>query len=432
MHSRLLDDRKVISRARAACADIDKIVNSGNVYTGLGYHRDPVQTLVLRNGSKNDGIIMPLFEAAAIEAEKRSAGAGEILLKIVSTHLMNDMKNMEIGAISDDEWQDILLKIKSSSIPTRKSNLLDILPIDTRFSNIVKNVFQNLYAGDRVLVKKSAISSTQITRKNGYIFDGLNINRRFNSKGMWTKKNCRLILIDGVIEQISEIHRFLEELSKSKQPAVIACLDALPDVCETLAKNYEMGNLDVVLVKIPVDEYHINTLVDLGEIIQNHPISAKLGETVAQGCLRHTSVVDRISIFGQKMIIEDKKHTQSVSKHVLGLRQRIDQNRDLSTILEPRIQSLCGSAIQVDIGIEDLKADPNIIEKLDRFFRSLPRIMNFGLIDKKDLDSFSKDKVCLLFGETDVAPAETITRSIEIFLSIRKTIRSTGAAIESI
>ena len=432
MHSRLLDDRKIISKARSACADIDKIVNSGNVCTGLGYHRDPVQTLLLLNGSKKDGIIMPIFESASIEAEKRSAGAGELLLKILSSHLMNDMKNMEIGATTDEEWKEILLKIKTNSVPVRKSNLLNMLPSNSKFTDVVRKIFQILNAGDRVLIKKSALINTQITRKNGFIFDGLNIDRRFNSKGMWSKKNCRVVLIDGVIEKISEIHRFLEEMSQSKQPAVIACLDALPDVCETLAKNYEMGNLDVILVKIPVDELHINTLVDLGEVIKKHPVSAKLGETISQGCARHTYIVDRASILGQKMIIEDSKHTKSVSTHVKNLRQRIDQNPDLSTILEPRIQSLCGSAIQVDIGIEDLKADPNIIEKLDRFFRSLPRIMNFGLIDKKDLETFSKDKVCLLFGDTDVAPAETITRSIEIFLSIRQTIRNTGAAIESI
>jgi hypothetical protein len=171
MHSRLLDDRKLISKARSACVEIDRIVNSGNVYTGLGYHRDPVQTLVLSNASKKDGIIMPLFESAAIEAEKRSAGGGEILLKILSSHLMNDMKNMEIGSLIDEEWKEILAKIKTHSIPARKSNLLNMLPSDSKFTEIVRSVFQILRAGDRVLVKKSALSNTQITRKNGFIFD---------------------------------------------------------------------------------------------------------------------------------------------------------------------------------------------------------------------------------------------------------------------
>ena len=82
MYSNLLDDKQVISKVRAACSNIDKIVNSGNVRTSTGYHRDPVQTLVL--SKHRDGITMPMFEVAAIEAEKRSAGAGEIFMRLVS------------------------------------------------------------------------------------------------------------------------------------------------------------------------------------------------------------------------------------------------------------------------------------------------------------------------------------------------------------
>lgn len=430
MYSNLLDDKQVISKVRSACANIDKIVNAGSVYTNIGYHHDPVQTLVLSR--HRDGITMPMIEVAAIEAEKRSAGAGEIFLRLVSKFLINDMKNIQLGAEIDNEWIEILQQIKTHSIPVRKKNLFDLLPHTNRFSNIVQDSFGILQAGDRVLVKKSATTDTIVSRKSGFIFDGLNIDPRFRSKGLWTKKNCRIILIDGVIEKISEIHRLLEDLSSTKQPAVIVCIDALPDVCETLAKNYEMGNLDVILVKVPVDEYHINMLVDMGEVIQNHPIAASLGETISQGCQRHTSRVDRITVVGQKIVIEDDKNSGAVSSHTRNLKHRIDQNRDLSVILEPRIQSLCGAAVRIDVGINDLKADPGIIEKLDRFFRSLPKVMNFGLINKNDLIEFSNDKVCLLFGETDVAPAETLVRSIEIFLSIRNTIRNTGAAIESI
>ena len=432
MHSNFLNSQQVFARARHACEDVKKITESGNTYTSTGYHRDPVQTLVMRRGSNSDGLISPLFESAAIEAEKRSAGAGEIFLKLVSNYLSDDLRRSLIGTELDDEWNEISEHVKRSSIPARKPDFKSLVGKNTAFSSLIESIMLQARAGDKIVVKKSAISKSTITRKTGYIFSDLNVDGRFYSKGFWSKKNCRLVLIDGVIENISEIHRLLEELSKNKQPAVIACIDALPDVCETIAKNFETNRLDVILVKIPVDEKHVNTLVDMGVIMNEHPTSATQGETISSGCARQNKVVSRMTLARGQIIIEDEENNLIVADHVSDLKERMDDNRDLAIILEPRIQSLCGTAIQVDVGVDDVKMDPNLVEKLDRFFRMMPKIMKMGIINKSDMSMFSPDKVCLLFGETDVASAETVSKSIEIFLSVRQTIKNAGAAIESV
>jgi hypothetical protein len=137
-------------------------------------------------------------------------------------------------------------------------------------------------------------------------------------------------------------------------------------------------------------------------------------------------------VLRDQIVIEDDKSHREINKHIEELRKRIDDNRELQIILEPRILSMCGASIQINVGIDDLKRDPNIVEKLDRFFRMIPKILNFGIINKKDLSRFSSDKVCLLFGEQDAASSATISKSIEIFLSIKKSIGSSGAAIESV
>ena len=432
MHITVLNTQQVLARARKACDDIKQITDSGSVYTQTGYHRDPVQTLVMRRGSNSDGLISPLFESAAIEAEKRAAGAGELLLKIIGQSLNNDLKRSQIGIDNDEEWKDIKDHIRRRSIPARKSDLKSILGSETSYSSIVESIMSQACAGDKIIIKKTSSSKTTISRKTGYIFSDLNIDSRFYSKGFWSKKNCRLVLIDGVIENISEIHRLLEDLSSNRQPAVIVCIDALPDVCETIAKNYMSNRLDVILVKVPVDERHVNMLADMGVVMNSHPATALQGETIASGCARQNKVASRVTLARGQIILEDQEHNILVSKHIRELKNRIDANRDLSVIFEPRLESLCGASIQVDVGIDDIKKDPNIVEKLDRFFRMMPKILTAGIINKRDMSMFSPDKVCLLFGETDVASAETFSKSIEIFLSIRQTIKNAGAAITSI
>lgn len=432
MHSNFLNSHQVFARARHACDDVKKITESGNMHTAGGLHRDPVQTLVLRRGSNSDGIISPLFESAAIDAEKRAAGAGEVFLKLVSNFLSDDLRRHMIGADLDCEWNEIKDHVVKASLPVRKSDINHLIKGSDSFTSLINDTMRLIRSGDKVIVKKSSTQKSFITRKTGYTFGELNIDPRFYLKGFWSKKKSRVILIDGVIESVSEIHKLLEDLSKTKQPAIIFCIDALPDVCETLAKNFESGNLDVILVKIPVSETHVNTLADLGVIMNTHPASATQGETISLGCSRQNKTVSRLTLTRGQVIIEDEENIMMVNDHLNDLKKRLDEKPEHAIILEPRIQRLGGAAIQIDVGIDDLRSDPGIVEKLDRFFRTMPRLMKSGIINKRDMNMFSPDKMCLLFGEADVASTETIIRSIEIFLSIRQTIKSSGAAIESI
>jgi hypothetical protein len=430
MHSDLLDEIEVKRLTRRVCSDISKITGSGTTLTSSSNHRDPVQTLLMRKHS--EGIITPIIEAAAIDAEKRAAGAGELLLKIVSNFMTKDMQDLLVGSRVDDEWNLILEDIKKCSIPSRKSDIKKFLDQDTTYGKITIDVLETIKAGDKVLVKKSPVAKSSITRKTGYNFDDLGIESRFYSKGLWSKNNVRIYLIDGVIENVSEIHQILDSHSKSKQPAILFCIDALPDVCETVAKNFLMGNLDMILVKVPVNERHVNTLADIGAITQMHPVSCARGDLISHGLSKQDIVVRKVTITRGQVTIEDDKNISHVHDHLRDLRDKIEDNRDLAIILEPRIESLAGSSIHVDVGLDDLKKDPHIVENLDRFFRNLPKIIKMGFINKKDLSRFSEEKLCLLFGKTDATPTETIFRSIEIYLSIRQTIQAAGAAIKSI
>ena len=79
-----------------------------------------------------------------------------------------------------------------------------------------------------------------------------------------------------------------------------------------------------------------------------------------------------------------------------------------------------------------MRSDPNIVERLDRSFRSLSKILKFGFIEKSDFEGFSSDKISLLFGKNHAVPAEMAYQSIKIFLSTREAIQSAAAGIKSI
>jgi len=433
MNTRLVEEKEINSRIRKSCEDIQKICNAGDVFSLSGIHRDPVQTLLMRRGFNGDGLITPMIESAAIQAEIKSAGAGEIFLKIFSNSMVDEISRKSVGASTDDEWEKIQYKILKYSIPARKRDLSRIFRAGSQtYQRIIANIFDTICANDNVLIRKSAQSKTKVSREQGYSFFNLEIDQRFFLKGSWTRKNVRTLIIDGIIERVSEIHLFLDEISKSKTPAVIFCIDCLPEVMETITKNYSLGSLDTILVKVPVSEFHVNTLADLGVIFGVSPVTAARGETISTGISNQVSFADRITISRRQTSIERIQSRTDVLSHVSNLRKRVEMNIDLTPVLESRIKSLSSSTTRVDVGIVDQKTDPGIVESLDRTFRSLPKIFKAGFIEKSDFKEFSSSKICLLFSKNNVVSAEMAFQAIKIFLSTRSAIRSTAAGIESI
>lgn len=433
MSTQLVDKKSLHSRTRTACKDIKAICEAGLTLTGRETFRDPVQTLVSRRSNSGDGLILPIIESSAIQAEKMCAGSGELFLRIFEREMQQDISRLSVGMDPDEEWKEILEEITKRSIPARKRDLQKIFTESGEvFERIIFDVTGRLMCDDVIFVKKSLSDTTKISRETGYNFSGLEIDRRFLSRGNWERKNVRVILIDGIIERMSEIHHLVEGLAKSREPCVIFCLGSLPEVIETISKNFLTRSLDVVLVSVPVVHTHINTISDLGVIFEMTPISAAAGDSISLGIKNQNSFAEKITITRTKVLVERDCSSIAVKNHVLNLRKRIEDDINQAQVLEPRISSLSTSCIGIDVGIKDQKLDPNIVEKLDRTFRMMPKILKFGFIEKFSFKGFSSEKIDLLFGWKHEISAEAASQAIKVFISTRETIRSAAFGIESV
>lgn len=432
-HTEIEREKEIVSRIRNACRDISQISENRLVVTGAGSHLDPVQTLVMRKGANNDHMIMPMIEAAAIQSEMKAAGAGELFLKIAARCISDDLSRRAVGLDYDREWIQILERAKTSTIPFRKKDIYHLIKSGGDIHRrIINEVFEILKCDDSINVRKVASTKTEISRDSGYIFEGLSVDQRFFSFGNWDRKNVRIAMIDGFIEKVSEIHHFIEEAAQRRQPCIIFCIDALPDVSETLVKNFLSRNLDVILVKIPVTHDHVNTLNDLGVIFGEHPVAASLGDSIGVGITRNQIIADKVLISRGKISIKDSKNKRAVDDHLRGLRSRLENDINLFPVLEPRMQRLKSSVIRVSVGMDDQKLDPNIVERLDRTFRSLPKVLKLGFIEKNDFQGFSSDKIDLLFDVNHEISAEMAIQSVEILLSTRESINSAAIGIKQI
>ena len=68
-------------------------------------------------------------------------------------------------------------------------------------------------------------------------------------------ENCSIILVDGIIEKVSELHQILEGSSDESRPVIIMARKFFPDVSNTLSENFKNKNLKVIPFECETQDY---------------------------------------------------------------------------------------------------------------------------------------------------------------------------------
>lgn len=95
-----------------------------------------------------------------------------------------------------------------------------------------------------------------------------NISQIFNSK-VSPIENSSIILVDGIIEKVSEIHQILESSAAESRPVIIIARKFFPDVANTLSENFKKGALSVIPFECETQDY-VDDLEKLGVYCIRH------------------------------------------------------------------------------------------------------------------------------------------------------------------
>lgn len=431
-YSNIIDKNQINSRLKKIIenfgSSVMPMLNRNNLNSDL------VQAFLYYDNSGNrDPLLTQIISSAALSAEHRSSGAGSLFLEIFLSQILNDINQESFGKDRNQIWKKLNDSLKADISPCTKSELLNYFKhhLDDITFNIVSDVINLASINDKINVKKSLSNKTTIVKSSGYTFSGLNIDSEFIKNGKWKRNNCRVVLIDGVIESISEIYRLLEQQSQNKTPCIIFCIDALEDIKNTIKHNFQRGTLDVVLVPIPVDHLHINTFVDLGIVTQTAPICAAKGETISMSADHHKNILKCVTIEKGRITIENPDADDKILRHLDNLEKRLTADQTISLILQPRIDTLTCKSLIISVGKDDLNKQPQLIEKLDNVFRSLPDIISCGFFKKYSIKTFPNEIIRLLFkDDMDSEPISKVIQAINIFDSVRNSIIEAEAGIQ--
>jgi hypothetical protein len=309
----------------------------------------------------------------AIEAEIKSAGAFIEVFKFLQNYIF-DQKSLNLMQETIDLHQNKKTNLKDLEW------LLEYFKFDLKLKTILFDTISLSGFNGKILVEKGNDKFKTIIEKiNGFVFD-LPMK---DTKYFGNYANPRLIMIDGFVENVSEIHVLLEKSSESKECLIVFHRGMSDDVLNTLSVNWNRGTLRVVPVQVPYDLEGMNTLNDLAVISLSDVVSSLKGQLISSIRYEDLTSVDRLEITNNKIILINKKCDKQVKTHVQELlNKRSKVHDEIVSFYDKRIKTLSSNLVTIKL-CDDIFYLSNR-QKIDKFLRSYRNFISSGVIEFND------------------------------------------------
>ena len=249
-------------------------------------------------------------------------------LKILLIDKASDKNPIQI---LDSFEEKIFLKISEcSSIGTSSNffyfvNKLQRSPLSI---HLIENSCKYAGLDGKIFIETNQENYNVLEAKSSYSFEIETFDEFFFQGRSWDHNFVNCIVIDGIVESVSEVHHLLEHASKNMDPVVLIARGFGDDVLQTLYVNMKRKTLNVIPVKLKNDEALINSFVDISVVAKTDPVSYLKGELISSIDYDKTSVVEHVEIKKGKLLIVNSIANMPVRRHLERLRKDIEDKRN--------------------------------------------------------------------------------------------------------
>lgn len=346
--------------------------------------------------SRTKATFCSLLYKNVYNAELISAGAGEVTfattVSFVRNYLQKDLElpdnEAELTAKLNVGLEKLRLALKSASGSVSEKDLW------LTIANICGPSEKNLAAAcweavklagleGRVFVEDGKQQNYVVELKEGYTFDLKPYKFFLDNKGKWEARQCKVLVVDGFVEAVSEIDQLLNEAHDKKQPMALIAHGFSEEVVSTLYTNFQKKLLNVVPLRLMSDIDSLNVINDIGVVCGKDPVSSLKGELLTFVKYEELPIVERMIVNVQNTSIENFKSRSAVFGQVKALLDKREENRlvgDIQNILDGRIRSLSPNAVMLYLPeMTALENDAQRI-KLDVALRQVKTLLNYGIV----------------------------------------------------
>lgn len=199
----------------------------------------------------------------------------------------------------------------------------------------------------------------------------------------------RVIVIDGMVERMSEIENIIGGSHAAREPLVLFARGFAPDVQNTLGRNYSTGHLLAIPLVVPYDELGANLLGDISIVCGADSISSFKGDLISSRVWKDLRSVDSIAISPGCVSIVNEKTLTGVHRH---RRQLGDKRKTCSSveidILDKRLQCLMGQGAVINVGRECGNLAGIYRDRIGSHIRIFRSIGRHGVVDVSGMKNF--------------------------------------------
>lgn len=306
--------------------------------------------------------VFQLLLTHANKAESVAAGAYEGFLNYLfyRDHFISDLKNVALTSLNINNLLSTFVDEQS------KHMLIDCFDLIGLNGKIVLS--QHPVNGDRNIIELNS---------SCYFPEIIPAFQIKSTKFL----NPKLICIDGFIENVSEIHRVLENANSSKETIILFVRGLSNDVLNTLKINYDRGSLQVIPAIVKYDLDGVNLLNDIAITNFSDVVSSNKGQLISSINIDDYNRVDSVDVTSSGVLIENHRATKIIDLHTKKLQEKIinSNNQYEKDLVTKRIQNL--GMNRVTIRLHENQNNKNKLFEIDRALRAVKASREYGICE---------------------------------------------------
>tara|TARA_Y100000592_G_scaffold99109_1_gene174046 strand:- start:698 stop:2026 length:1329 start_codon:yes stop_codon:yes gene_type:complete len=295
------------------------------------------------------------------------------LLSLSKDSTFNSSKNTENIKIAIN---NLLLKPSLEDLKCFLDNNFEDL-----YSKAVFEALKSFGLNGRIDIKRKNCDKVIVETSKGFSFKCLpDENLLYFSKGKYDREKARAIVIDGIIEKVSELDRILNYAASTKHSIVIFCRGYTEEVLSTIMTNNMRGTIDVLLVSSKIDENSANDLSDICVCVGSKFCSVFSGQLITSiDPEEDFGIVDRLIVDPEKVTIINEKTQLHAKKRILDLIKKNHDNLD-ADYYKNRIKNLTGYTCTIYVPEKDEQKNVFMTSNFDATLRSAKSVISKGLV----------------------------------------------------
>lgn len=331
----------------------------------------------------NENAILSILKQSCKSSEKVCMNSSQLMISFLEFLLEN--------SYSDEEIKVILNKITEYSTRASETSVTQILGLTNPDVSDLINETLNLAGGEcKIFIEPSTTNDVIIERKYGHTFI-VQPNPLFLSAGKWSALNVKCLIVDGLIEKVSEIDHLLTACHHDKTPMILFARGYSDEVISTLHVNFVKKKLNVIPVTVEFDLETVNVLVDIATVAGSDVVSSLKGELISMVKYVDLPVIENVNCMGSNVMLKTPIK-QGLNIHLRNLIQKRNNESlmGVQKILDNRIRSLSSSSVILKVSNYGTEGSV-LMNQIDSSLKIVRNVLQYGTITKNELMSIDKN-----------------------------------------